>query len=118
MAKLSLCSEYIQITFKAVIEHFYYLVLAGNRQRHCATALEILLTLAEKPTSPPVDGAERMDQDTSVLFQRLSALRREEDGTVDLELPLGQDRIRGQGSTGTVPPITSTPPSGNICASK
>ena len=117
IAKLTGCSKYLQITFKAVVGHFHRLVLAGNRQSHCATALGILLTLAEKPTSPPVDSAQRMDQDTSVLFQRLRGLR-EEDGTVDLELPLSQDHVHGEGSAGTVPPTTPTPASGSISASK
>ena len=118
MGKLTVCSEYLQITFKAVAGHIYRLVTGGNRQIHCATALGIFLTLAEKPMSPPDDAVERMDPDTSDLLRRLSALRREEDGTVDLELPLGKDLVHVRGSAGTVPPTTPTPPSGNFFTSK
>ena len=121
MAKLTGCSEYLQVTFKAVVEQIHRLVLPGNPQhRYVATAPEILITLAKRPTCPPVDAAwitgllqtaaeGSMDHDAFVLFLTLSALRMEEDGRADMEQPLSQDHVRRQGLAGTVPLTAPTP---------
>ena len=87
-------SGYAMRTFKMVIEHVHWLILArGRLHREAKTALEILLNLAEKATLPPVDGAwidellksaarGNMGDSTFALFLRLSARRKEEGAVV------------------------------------
>ena len=96
-------SDYLQLTFKMVVEHVHEMALAsaGRRQCYARTALEILLLLARKTTFPLVDvawvnkllesGAGKMNSDVFVLFLRLRALREEEDGVADVETQFNQD---------------------------
>jgi len=96
-------SDYVGPTFKLVVEHVHGLILArGRRRRHTKTALEIILTLVRKTTLSLVDASwingllksasrGNMGDDTFTLFLRLSARRKEEDATVDVESPAVQD---------------------------
>ena len=110
-----------------VVEHIHDLALArGPRHYDAKAALEILLTLVKKTALPLIDaewingllkrGAkESMDDETFILFLRLSA-RREKEGAAEIEIPHDQGHLHAQGSEadpqpsgGTVPPETSTP---------
>ena len=96
-------SDYLQLTFKMVVEHVHEMALAfaGRRQCYARTALEILLQLARKTTLPLVDvawmnkllerAAGNVNSDVFVLFLRLRALRKEEDGAADVEMQFDQD---------------------------
>ena len=97
-------SDYLQLTFKMVVEHIHETALdsAGRRHRYARTALEILLLLAKKTTFPLVDvlwinkllrraaAGKKMD-DVFVLFLRLRALGKEEDCAADGQLPIGPE---------------------------
>ena len=96
MAKLTGCSEYLQVTFEKVVEHIHSMVLGGGR-RHpfAAMALGILSSLAKKPTFPSVDAAWitglidsaaewNMDRDTFALFLGLRGLENEGGDTVGM----------------------------------
>ena len=107
-------SDHIVPTFRAVVEHIHSLVLnRGRRRRHAETALEILVTLVKKALEIPVtlvkktsttladtplplvDGAwimqllrsaaGSMDDERFTLFMRLSARRKEEEASPNVE---------------------------------
>ena len=100
-------SDYLGLTFKLVVEHVHGIALAttGRRHRYARTSLEILVRLAKGATFLLVDAAwinklleraaaEKMNDDVFVLFLRLRALRKEEDGAADAEF---EDCIHVQG---------------------
>jgi hypothetical protein len=108
-------SDYLQPTFKAVVEHIHAIVLArASRHRYAKEALEILVTLAEKSPPPLFDGpwiAEllrsaaggNMDDEKFTLFMRLSARRKEEETVTGEKTPPSQEHIHPTGSaTGPV----------------
>ena len=121
-------SDYLQLTFRMVVEHVHRTVLAGTGRRdHCSrTALEVLLHLAK--TMPPlVDVAwidellwsaveGNIDHDVFVLFLRLRALTGEEDDAGDAKSQVSQDFVHFQGhetdfhSPGGASPPTNTIP--------
>jgi hypothetical protein len=90
-------------TFKSVVEHIHGIVLAkDDRSLHAKTALEILLTLAKKTSSPPVDAVwindllkraawGRVDDETFAVLLRFSALRKEDVAAVDPGVPPAED---------------------------
>ena len=92
-----------------VVEHIHDLALArGPRHYDAATALEILLTLVKKTALPLIDAEwingllkraakENMDDETFILFLRLSA-RREQEGAAEIEIPHDQGHVDIQGS--------------------
>ena len=109
-----------------VVEHIHDLTLVqGPRHYDAKTALEILLTLAKKTALPLIDAEwinellkrsakGNMDDDTFILFLRLSARR--EEGAAEVEIPHGHGDAHVQGSEtdpqrpgGTVSPETITP---------
>ena len=108
-------SGYFVSTFKAVVEHIHGIVLAGGRRhRHAETALEILVTLAEKTPLPLVDSAwitellgsaagGSMDDEKFTLLLRLSARRKEEEAVTDARASSSQERAHATGgATGLV----------------
>ena len=111
---LTVGSDHIELTFKRVVERTHDIILArGRRRRHAKMALDILHTLVKKTTLPLVDASwinellmrasgGNMGDDTFTLFLRLSARRKEEDATTDVEPLSGQGCIRTQAG-GTVP---------------
>ena len=119
-------SDYLQPTFKTVIEHVHGIVLArGLRRRYAGQALEILLTLSKKTTVPLVDATwinkllesaarGNMDDDKFTLFMALSSRRKEGEVISDAETP-GQEHVHVQGGIKqpphgeTVPSKTPTP---------
>ena len=100
-------SDYLQPTFKTVIEHIHGIILArGRRHRHAEKALEILLTLSKKITLPLVDATwinellksaagGNMNDERFTQFMRLSARRKEEETTPNTETPSGQEHVQG-----------------------
>ena len=121
MVKLTGCSEYLELTFKEVAKHIHAIVLADGPRRPFATAaLEILLTLVKKATSPLFDSAwitgllqsgakENMDHDIFVLFLRFGASRAEEADAVDEDPPLDKGYVQVQDTPKTVASRDPTP---------
>ena len=121
-------SGYLQLTFKRVVEHIHEMALAsaGCRRRYARTALEILLQLARKTTFPLVDvacmnrllesGAGKINNDVFILFLRLRALRKEEDGAADVDPQFDQDtqdrglhpQFLGEAVTSATPTVEHT----------
>jgi len=110
-----------------VVEHIHDLALdQGPRHYDAKMALEIVLTLAKKTALPLIDAEwingllkraakENMDDETFILFLRLSA-RREEEGTAEIEIPHDQGHVLAQGGEevpqlpgGMMPLETATP---------
>ena len=112
IARLTRDSDHFVPTFKAVVEHIHSVVLnKGRRHRHAVKALEILVILVRKTPSalfdsplPLVDdawitqllrsAAGSMDDEKFTLFMRLSAWRREEEASPDVEssgTPISED---------------------------
>ena len=121
MVKLTMYSGYLGPTFKDVVEHIHGIALSdGDRRPFAKAALETLLTLFKKSTSPLVDatwvtrllqsGAEEdMDYDTFLLFLRFSASRAEEADAVDVDPPLDKGYVHVQGPPETVASRALTP---------
>jgi len=97
-------SDYFALTFKLVVEHIHKTALEKRRRRrHANSALEIIHTLAKKISFPfGVDAVwingllksaawGKVGDETFTALLRLSALRKEDDATVDSKIPPGQD---------------------------
>jgi hypothetical protein len=121
-------SDYFASTFELVVEHIHRIVLAeGHRRRFAKTALEILLDLAKKTSSPLVDAVwindllkgaawRKMDDETFTILLRFSALRKGDDAVIGSEKPsaLDYDHIQPDEADlrspgGTVRPEGPTP---------
>ena len=107
-------SDYLQPTFRTVIEHIHDIVLTrGRRHNHANKALGILFDLVKKTSIPLVDGAwitgllnsaagGAMDDETFILFMRLSA-RRKEEAAPDMKTSSSQEPVHATGGvTGSI----------------
>jgi len=86
-----------------VVEHIHEVALANSpRRRYAKTALDTLVTLVKKTSSPLVDAVwiddllkraarGKMDGETFTALLRFSAHRKGGDAAVDSEIPSGQD---------------------------
>ena len=130
MVELTEDSDYLEPTFKSVVEHIHGIVFAkGHRRRYAKTALEIIYTLVKKTPFLPVDAAWTnellkraarggMGDETVTVLLRFSSLRKADDATIDIdtEPPSGQDydtiqqdEANQQPPGGTVGPENPTP---------
>jgi hypothetical protein len=115
-------------TFELVVEHIHGIVLAGgHRHQFAKPALEILLVLAKKTSSPLVDAVwindllkraawRKMDDGTFTILLRFSALRKGDDATIGSGTPsiydyvhVQPDEADPQSPGGTVRPEGPTP---------
>ena len=102
-AELTGDSDYFASTFKLVVKHIHGIALAnGPRRRYAKTALETLVTLVKKTSSPLVDavwisdllkGAAwgKVDGEAFTVLLRFSAHRKGGDAAMDSGIPSGQD---------------------------
>jgi hypothetical protein len=121
-------SNHLASTFKLVVEHIHGIVLAeGHRRQFAKPALEILLVIAKKTSSPLVDAVwinsllkraawRKMDDGAFTILLRFSALRKGDDAAIDPETPpaldydhIQRDEADPQSPGGTVRPEGPTP---------
>ena len=96
-------SDYFASTFRLVVEHIHGIALAnGPRRRYAKMALETLVTLVKKTSSPLVGAVwindllkraawGKMDGEMFTALLRFSAHRRGGDAAVDSGIPSGQE---------------------------